>query len=235
MPVEITSRKKRGNYRFRRAVVVSHVLKMRRQNQAMHGVQFRTGAFALPICREVVHFAADVCANEIAAGQKFAANAIRIRKKDGGTKGKAFVAEGIIFIFKDVLGLGQAWRIENINVAEAGEVGADLQQVHAVSGQNRGAQELRLGAIHWPGAGENDRRLAAHGDEGGLCPCRCVPNGSSARRGIPPEESLDQDGGGENEKEGEGTNSHREDLLRKRLPRNGPETKDRAVSQEGYT
>src|SRR5579863_10573398 len=106
---------------------------MRGEDQTMHGVQFRSGFLALPVRGELEHFAANHGLESFSVGREFAANAIWVRQQDRAAHGETFVAKGVVLLFEKVFGSRQIRRIKNVNVSKAGNVGADLEEIHAIA------------------------------------------------------------------------------------------------------
>ena len=96
----------------------------------------------------------------LAVGRELAANPVGIGHQEGRAQPVAQIAEGVVVHVEHLLCAGQIGRGQHIHIALAGEVGGDLQNLHAAAGRERDAGELRLGGADG-GAGERDNLLAA--------------------------------------------------------------------------
>ena len=71
----------------------------------------------------------------LAVRRELAANPVRIGSQEGRAQPVAEIAEVVIVHVQHLLGAGQIRRGQHIHIALAGEVGGDLQNLHAAAGQ----------------------------------------------------------------------------------------------------
>ena len=126
----------------------------------MHGVALGGGFPADVVGRQGDRVALPLCSQGLAVGGELAANPVGVGSQEGRAQPVAEIAEAVIVHIEHLLGIGEGGRHEHIHVALAGEVGGDLQDLHAAAGQDCDAGELRLGRAHG-GAAKDDDLLAA--------------------------------------------------------------------------
>ena len=126
----------------------------------MHGVALGARQAADVVGRQRDGVALPLGGQRLAVGRELAANAVGVGNQEGRAQPVAQVAVGVVVHVEHLLGAGQVGRGQHVHVALAGEVGGDLQNLHAAAGSEGDAGELRLGGADG-GAGESDDLLAA--------------------------------------------------------------------------
>jgi hypothetical protein len=127
----------------------------------VHGVALGRGQFADVVGRQSDGVALPLRGQGLAVGGKLAANPVRVRRQEGRAQAVAKIADSVVIVHVEhLLGGGQIGRGQHVDVALAGEVGGDLQNLHAAAGRNGDAGELGLGGAD-SFAGEGDYLLAA--------------------------------------------------------------------------
>ena len=140
--------------------VTLNVLGLGLENQPVHGVALGAGQLADVVGRQRDGVALPLRGQRLAVRRELAANPVRIRHQERRAQPVAQIAVGIVVHVQHLLGGGQIGRGKHIHFALAGEVGGDLQKLHAAAGRERDAGELRLGCAH-RSAAEGDDLLAA--------------------------------------------------------------------------
>ncbi len=126
----------------------------------MHGVALGGGQLADVVGGQGKRVALPLGGQGLAVGRELAANPVGVGNKEGRAKPVTQIAVRVVVHVQHFLGFVQVGGHEHVDVALAGEVGGDLQDLHAATGQDGDAGELRLAGAHGF-AGEGDDFLAA--------------------------------------------------------------------------
>src|SRR5271157_985790 len=125
-----------------------HVVRLRGEDQAVHGVRLGPGILALPVSREGDRLALPFRRDGFAVGRKLAAAAVGIRHEERSAKAKRSIAVLIVGAAVELGGsIGKRRRREHLNLALARNIGGDLEDIHAPAGEHGGGDELRLLAV----------------------------------------------------------------------------------------
>lgn len=101
----------------------------------------------------------------VAVGRGFAGDAICIGQQNSAAHGVVERAVKVCTLSIELgAGIVQRWRLQQRGGALAGQIGRNLEDIHAASGQQRGGEKLGQNAVIGLGAREYNRLLAT--DEG---------------------------------------------------------------------
>jgi len=134
-----------GDFLAARDVFYGDVIGLRLEDKTVHGMALSGGKSADVIGREGEGMALPLGGEGLAVGGELAADPVRVGDQERRTEPVAEVAIGVVVLIEHFLCSGQVGRGKDIHVAFAGEVGGDLQDFHAASGQDGDAGEFGFG------------------------------------------------------------------------------------------
>ncbi len=105
------------------------------------------GLLPLQLAGRVTVFPATVAVMVFPFGRNLAANTISKGQQNRSAHFEDLVAKLVIALVEQFLGFRQRRRIQQVNLTLARQIGFDLQDCHAASGQNFRLQKLRLARI----------------------------------------------------------------------------------------
>ncbi len=141
-----------------------HVLRFRVEDQAVHGVFIFVGIVCgVPICRQRELLSVPLGCDRFSVGRELAQNAVGEGSKKRSAATEACVAVEIVRrpIGHFGLQLLEGGGPENRNLALAGDIGADLIDIHAAAGDDGHGHELRFFSLGRAVSGQGDQRHAA--------------------------------------------------------------------------